>query len=1818
MKRSLSLLVIVAMIVSLFPVLPATTQASAIGGARAVFGGEGGTELFLGGNYIELGISNWGDFGTKGAKPANFRGTDKNPGVGMSADHDGYGQGLDKPVDYYLPGTPEERFAVGYKVGGSTFAQSNSSLMNTKQMPTTLTNNSDLENGLLKATVVSTWAGKMEITQVISFKVNDKYYRNEVTIKNLSDQTYESARFMRSLDPDNSVFQGGSYSTANTVTHTVAEDGRAVVKAETFDNNDPMYKAFNSRIPFFFYSSDPRAVASVFGFINTDPYEAAAYDTPSAKGNTIQDDIGITLTWDSAKLAPSQSKSFVYFTSLDERDFSEVEAEIIIGEGGSATEIVESSNNDGSLTGKQKVVISGAEFKEELDKTGIRINNLPPGLDFDFVRKSSTEIEISFTGNAVRHNREFSVKNASVSIGKENLVDAAKGLTSETFNITFIDPARIVADNGVVSESVYGSGVITDSLNITLTNGKFAADIAAADVFVNHLPEGLDTTVTRVSDSQIKIDFTGTANSLNDVFNTTVTINSKKIAGSHAPLTTNTFKINFEEAEPLLTVQTPVLFESDLNDGSVSDKLIMNLVNGIFGESISASDVNLIGFPSGLSVGSVERTSSTQITISIAGNVPGHSVTESVYDAQVSVAGNQIISPLTEGLTEGIESNTFAILFQEPLPIIEVSPDVIGDNEDGSISETLTVSLKNGTFKEDVAGGIVVNNLPEGLEISVVRISATELKVSFVGKATKKDMSSAFASITADHSIVDGAEASMTSNNFNLDTPKDSTLAALDKDLLTWELIRKANLIPNEVKTELDLITAGRYGSAIVWTSSNEAVISTAGIVTRPAYEEGDKTITLKATIASGDVTVEKEFVVTVKKMIDTDEQAVNEDKSSLTWDVIRELNERPNAVRTALNLPQAGENDTEITWTSSNEDVISATGTVNRPTHADRDQTVNLTATIKRGDVVQTKLYVLTIKALPADAKTWLAEDADLLAIGYAEGDHADSVTQHVTLPAAGANGTNIVWTSNYTDVVSAAGVVNRKAGDTKVRLTARLSMDGFFRDKDFYLLVKGTSTFNLRNDADQLEVIFGSGDDANHVTKNVFLPRKGESGSDIEWSATPEGMIDPLTGKVMRPGPGQGDQMITLTAILKNPANPLERITKVFVVNLKEMSNSEAVKAAARNLTIANAFSFGADDTWESITTNFLLLQTGDYGAAIAWSSNNENVVDFGGLDVSGKLNADVNRPQTQDATVILTATLTVGDASVSKSFLLVVKNKSVNKAASSTRQTNRTSAVNTGNTESPSFKEELVNVLRTTLDDGRKVDAIIMDDAQINSLTERINPTDPDDRNRIVTILMDQPVNDKSDEMAFEIPGSSVSTMAGRNANLEIATEEASIRLQSSVLAELSEQGYDLYFRIIPVMTETEQRQALTQVHVNPLVHQAAAGKEIVVLSHPRKIETNYKGFKTKVVFPLKDIEVPSDTAQSRDDFLNSLRVFIEHSDGTKALLAGDIVFNQAGEPTGIEIEIEKFSRFQIIQFKENNRSSVVTPQQPASPVGVTAEQADQSGVTLKWNPVPGATSYNIYVDGVLHASNVKDSSYNVMGLAAGKTYILTVTAVVNGVESKQSESVSFTVTTAAGQHMKYIEGYPGGVFMPERNVTREEVAAILFRIYQLADADLTGSEIAYTDVSSTNWSADEIAAVTKADMMNGYPDGTFRPKQPITREEMASLAARLKQVEGNGADRFLDISTSWARDAINAANQAGLITGYTDGTFRPKANTTRAETVTLFNRLLNRGPLTGVTTPSWTDVSAKHWAYGHIEEASTDHHYVIQEQGEALSN
>ena len=197
-----------------------------------------------------------------------------------------------------------------------------------------------------------------------------------------------------------------------------------------------------------------------------------------------------------------------------------------------------------------------------------------------------------------------------------------------------------------------------------------------------------------------------------------------------------------------------------------------------------------------------------------------------------------------------------------------------------------------------------------------------------------------------------------------------------------------------------------------------------------------------------------------------------------------------------------------------------------------------------------------------------------------------------------------------------------------------------------------------------------------------------------------------------------------------------------------------------------------------------------------------------------------------------------------------------------------------------------------------------------------------------------------------------------------------------------------------------------------------------------------------------------------------------------------------------------------------------------------------------------------------------------------------------------------------------HFAYIVGYGNGEVRPQNNITRAEVATIFFRLLtdDVRAENLTKTN-RYSDVAATSWYNTAVSTLSSMGIITGYPDGTFHPNAAITRAEFAAIAARFDNDGDKTAAKFSDIATHWAKDEISIAYNNGWITGYPDGTFGPQRDITRAETMTLVNRVLNRQPeteddlLPNMTV--WTDnANPKAWYYLAVQEATNSHYYKFK--------
>ena len=198
-----------------------------------------------------------------------------------------------------------------------------------------------------------------------------------------------------------------------------------------------------------------------------------------------------------------------------------------------------------------------------------------------------------------------------------------------------------------------------------------------------------------------------------------------------------------------------------------------------------------------------------------------------------------------------------------------------------------------------------------------------------------------------------------------------------------------------------------------------------------------------------------------------------------------------------------------------------------------------------------------------------------------------------------------------------------------------------------------------------------------------------------------------------------------------------------------------------------------------------------------------------------------------------------------------------------------------------------------------------------------------------------------------------------------------------------------------------------------------------------------------------------------------------------------------------------------------------------------------------------------------------------------------------------------------------HYAYIVGYPNGNVEPNGNITRAEVATIFFRLLteKVRTANSTQSN-SLSDVTRGQWFNHAVSTLSSMGIVKGHNDGTFAPNAPITRAEFAAIAARFDDKNTDTSSKFTDIASHWAKNEIGIAANKGWINGYPDGTFRPNQYITRAEAMTLVNRVLNRLPENSSdlldSMIKWPDNSdASQWFYLAVQEATNSHYYKTKE-------
>ena len=293
----------------------------------------------------------------------------------------------------------------------------------------------------------------------------------------------------------------------------------------------------------------------------------------------------------------------------------------------------------------------------------------------------------------------------------------------------------------------------------------------------------------------------------------------------------------------------------------------------------------------------------------------------------------------------------------------------------------------------------------------------------------------------------------------------------------------------------------------------------------------------------------------------------------------------------------------------------------------------------------------------------------------------------------------------------------------------------------------------------------------------------------------------------------------------------------------------------------------------------------------------------------------------------------------------------------------------------------------------------------------------------------------------------------------------------------------------------------------------------------------------------------------------------------------------------------------AKFKLYQLDKNDR--IVNRR-----VVETRQQSSKNGIALF-----GVENKNSY-DGIWYYAEVSAPEGYVLDSTEHKIKATNFsdsrsTAVQNAVTVRNYRGTTPDLLNDS-DHFAYVIGYMDGNVRPYGLISRAETTTIFFRLLKdsVRDGNLLTSNT-YTDVADDYWANTAISTMTGLGIVQGRSTTTFDPKAPITRAQFAAICARFDTGKSSGEQTFTDIKGHWAEKYIQRAAELGWIKGFEDGTFRPDTYITRAQAMTMINRVLNRIPedesdlLPGMNV--WPDCNPGDWFYLAVQEATNSHDF-----------
>ncbi|WP_107838360.1 S-layer homology domain-containing protein, partial [Metasolibacillus meyeri] len=508
------------------------------------------------------------------------------------------------------------------------------------------------------------------------------------------------------------------------------------------------------------------------------------------------------------------------------------------------------------------------------------------------------------------------------------------------------------------------------------------------------------------------------------------------------------------------------------------------------------------------------------------------------------------------------------------------------------------------------------------------------------------------------------------------------------------------------------------------------------------------------------------------------------------------------------------------------------------------------------------------------------------------------------------------------------------------------------------------------------------------------------------------------------------------------------------------------DAVISAKDALTIG----YAPGDNMFNVTQSLQLATTGLHDTTISWVSSHPSIIQNNGM---------VIRPVSGDSSVTLTATIRKGNVTEVKVFTVIVKGAN--------------------NFVSPIFSEEINNVstppltINMNIGNGITISQIVMQrientDGTLHdtitlteqSMIEILAKLRENNANTVYMMLPD--IEDKVRQVDVFITNNIVLLLHDNDISLVMETRDVKISVDKDSFSMLEE---DLYFRVIPVKSQTEQQIIEERARVEEQVRRLAGTMTVEMLGRPMTIETNLQNRPVTLTLPL-----PMDLMQHQ---LEQLIIYIEHSDGTNELINGQIVAFDDNTP-GIQFEVSKFSTFAILYVPEE----------------IIAETNEREP----------------YISGYVDGTFLPDASVTRAQIASMFARYLT-----NNTVPEAHATFVDAERHGAKDAIEYVrsiglfDGTTSTTFNPNGSITRAQMAAVVVRwidAHCMVDAAATfckeiSTEKVFSDVAANHWAAPAIRKISALGFMSGVDTNTFNPNGSVTRAQAVSILNDLFELE-----------------------------------------------------------------------------------------------------